>query len=56
MHLKVVRRNGANTYRVEIVKSIRGANGKPTKEVIKTIGTATLGERALNELLNLKEL
>ena len=45
MHLKVVNRNDANTYRVEIVKSIRDANGKPTKEVIKTIGTTPLGER-----------
>ena len=45
MHLKVVRRNDANTYRVEIVKSIRDADGKPTKKVIKTIGTAPLGER-----------
>ena len=44
MHLKVVRRNDVNTYRVEIVKSIRDANGKPTKKVIKTIGTAPLGE------------
>ena len=45
MHLKVVRRNDANTYRVEIVKSIRDADGKPTKKVIKTIDTAPLGER-----------
>ena len=45
MHLKVVNRNDANTYRVEIVKSIRDANGKLTKEVIKTIGATPLGER-----------
>ena len=37
MHLKVVRRNDANTYRVEIVKSIRDADGKPAKKVIKIL-------------------
>ena len=49
MHLKAVRHNDASTYRVEIVKSIRDADGNhPSKKVIETIDKVPLGERLDN--------
>ena len=45
MHLKVAYRNDTKNYRVEIVRSVRDAKGRPTKEVIKRLGLAPLGER-----------
>ena len=45
MHLKVAYRKDTKNYRVEIVRSVRDAKGRPTKEVIKRLGLAPLGER-----------
>ena len=45
MHLKVAYRNDTKNYRVEIVRSVRGVDGKSTKEVIKRLGSAPLGDR-----------
>ena len=45
MHLKVAYRNDTKNYRIEVVKSVQNAKGKPTKEVIKRLGLAPLGER-----------
>ena len=45
MHLKVAYRNDTKNYRVEIVRSVRGADGKSTKVVIKRLGSAPLGDR-----------
>ena len=45
MHLKVAYRNDTKNYRVDILRSVRGADGKSTKEVIKRLGSAPLGDR-----------
>ena len=43
MHLKVAYRNDTKNYRVEILRSVRDADGKSTKVVIKRLGLAPLG-------------
>ena len=44
MYLKIAYRKDTKNYRVEIVRSVRDAKGRPNKEVIKRLGLAPLVE------------